>query len=51
MRADGLSGPGELALADEQLAELRQRRAELEANGDPGEPWEAVLDQIESRGR
>lgn len=42
---------GEIDLPDEQLAELRQRRAELDADGDSGEPWEAVLDEIESRGR
>jgi putative addiction module component (TIGR02574 family) len=37
------------APAAEQLAELRRRRAALEADGDPGEPWEAVLDRIESK--
>ena len=30
-------------------AELRRRRAALETDGDPGEPWGAVLDQIEAR--
>lgn len=35
--------------ADEQLALLRQRRAALDADGDLGEPWEDVLDQIEAR--
>jgi putative addiction module component (TIGR02574 family) len=33
-----------------QLAELRRRRAELAADGDPGEPWERVMDEIEERG-
>lgn len=35
---------------DAQVTELRRRRAELTADGDPGEPWEAVLDEIEERG-
>ena len=35
---------------DEQVAELRRRRAELAADGDPGEPWERVLDEIAERG-
>jgi putative addiction module component (TIGR02574 family) len=35
---------------EEQIAELRRRRAELEADGDPGEPWEQVLDEIAERG-
>jgi putative addiction module component (TIGR02574 family) len=35
---------------ESQVAELRRRRAALEADGDPGEPWEAVLDQIGERG-
>jgi putative addiction module component (TIGR02574 family) len=39
------------APAAEQLAELCRRRAALEADGDPGEPWEAVLDRIESKDR
>ena len=33
-----------------QLAELRRRRAELATDGDPGEPWERVMDEIEERG-
>ena len=41
----------EMARADEQTAELRRRRAALDEDGDPGEPWEAVLDQIEARDR
>lgn len=35
---------------DSQLKELLQRRAELEADGDLGEAWETVLDEIEKRG-
>ena len=41
----------DVALADEQLAELRRRRAALANDGDVGEPWETVLDRIESLGR
>lgn len=36
--------------ADEQLDELRRRRAALDADGDPGEPWETVVDRIDTRG-
>jgi putative addiction module component (TIGR02574 family) len=42
--------PAALAPTDEQVAELRRRRAELEADGDPGQSWGAVLDDIEARG-
>ena len=41
----------DVAPADEQLAELRRRRAALADDGDVGEPWETVLDQIESLDR
>jgi putative addiction module component (TIGR02574 family) len=34
-----------------QAAELRRRRAELQADGDPGEPWPDTLKDIEERGR
>lgn len=40
-----------LVPADEQLVERRRRRAALDLDGDPGEPWEAALDPIESRNR
>ena len=40
---------GAVASSAEQIAELRRRRAALETDGDPGEPWGAVLDQIEAR--
>ena len=33
-----------------QLAELRRRRAELAADGDPGEPSEQVIREIGERG-
>jgi len=36
--------------SEEEAAELRRRRAELEADGDPGEPWQQVLDEIAERG-
>jgi putative addiction module component (TIGR02574 family) len=42
--------PSAVGPDDEQLAELRRRRAELAADGDPGEPWEQVLDEIAERG-
>ena len=32
------------------LDELRRRRAALEADGDPGEPWDAVVKEIGERG-
>jgi putative addiction module component (TIGR02574 family) len=38
-------------LTDDQAAELRARRAALEADRDPGEPWEQALDEIERHGR
>ena len=42
--------PSAVGPDDAQVAELRRRRAELEADGDLGEPWEQVLDEIEERG-
>lgn len=42
--------PEAIAPNDEHVAELRQRRAELAADDDPGEPWESVLKDIEERG-
>lgn len=42
--------PEAIAPSDEQAALLRQRRAELEEDGDLGEPWRAVLDGIAERG-
>jgi len=46
---DSLSADA-VAPDEEVMAELRHRRAALEADGDPGEPWEQVLDEIEERG-
>lgn len=43
--------PAATALMDEQAAELRRRHAELDADGDHGEPWEQALDEIERHGR
>ena len=42
--------PSATALTDAQAAELRRRRAELEADAEPGEPWEQALNEIEHRG-
>ncbi|MGI8510279.1 MAG: addiction module protein [Gemmatimonadaceae bacterium] len=42
--------PEAVGPADEQIAELRRRRAELAADGDPGEPGDQVLDEIAERG-
>ena len=42
--------PAEIGPTDEQVTELRARRAELEADDDPGEPWRTVLDEIAERG-
>ena len=42
--------PAALAPDEAQVAELRRRRAELAEDGDPGEAWEQVLDEIAERG-
>lgn len=42
--------PEAVAPSAEQLAELRRRRAELDTDGDPGEPGDQVLDEIAERG-
>jgi putative addiction module component (TIGR02574 family) len=42
--------PADVGPDDAQAAELRRRRAELAADGAPGEPWRAVLDGIAERG-
>jgi putative addiction module component (TIGR02574 family) len=36
--------------SEEQVAELRRRRAELDVDGEPGEPGTQVLDEIAKRG-
>ena len=35
---------------EEAIERLRNRRGELSTDGDPGEPWQDVLDDIEQRG-
>ena len=42
--------PQEVGPTTEQVAELRRRRGALEADGDPGEPADRVLDEIAERG-
>jgi len=39
-----------VAPSAEELELARRRRAELATDGDPGEPWERVLDEIAERG-
>jgi putative addiction module component (TIGR02574 family) len=34
----------------DEIQLVRQRRAELAQDGDPGEPWEQVIDEIGERG-
>lgn len=34
---------------DAQLAELRRRRAALDAEAEPGRPWKQVLDELDGR--
>jgi putative addiction module component (TIGR02574 family) len=46
---DGLE-PQSVGPTAEQITELRRRRAELEADGDPGDPAHQVLDEIAERG-
>ena len=41
---------GDVAPTTEQIAELRRRRAELQADGDLGEPGGDTLDEIAERG-
>ena len=42
--------PAALGLDDALTADLRRRRGDLETDGDLGEPWAEVLDEIEERG-
>lgn len=37
----------EIVTSDAELEIIKRRRAELDADGDPGEDWEKVLDDIE----
>jgi len=43
--------PSATAATDSKAAELRRRPAELDADGDAGEPWQPALDEIGRRGR
>jgi putative addiction module component (TIGR02574 family) len=36
--------------SDSQIAELRRRRADLAADGDPGRPTDEILAEIRERG-
>lgn len=42
--------PDILAPSTADVEVLRQRRAELADDGDPGEPWQRVIDEIDERG-
>jgi putative addiction module component (TIGR02574 family) len=42
--------PAAAPLSETQAAELRHRRATLDTDNDPGEPWEQALDEIEKHG-
>jgi len=42
--------PANIGPDEAQTAELRHRRAALASDADPGEPWEAVIDDIAKRG-
>ncbi len=42
--------PEAIEPSTDELQHIRRRRAELAADGDPGEPWEGVIDEIEERG-
>ena len=42
--------PEAIAPSTEELGLVRRRRAELTADGDPGEPWEQIIDEIAERG-
>ncbi len=39
----------EYAITDAELSELKRRHDELDAGGDPGEPWEQVIREIGQR--
>jgi putative addiction module component (TIGR02574 family) len=42
--------PEAVSPTPDTVEHLRQRRAELAADGVPGEPWETVIKEIEERG-
>lgn len=41
--------PANLSLTEAQARDIDQRLAAYRQDGDPGQPWEAVLDRIEQR--
>lgn len=42
--------PGAIAPSGDDIAMLRMRRAELAADGDPGEPWQETIEALRKRG-
>jgi putative addiction module component (TIGR02574 family) len=36
--------------SEDEVNHVRVRRAELDSDGDPGQPWEQVIDEIAERG-
>ena len=42
---------GAVPLTEAQARELDRRLAAYRADGDPGEPWEAVMERLEQRAR
>ena len=42
--------PQSIELPPDQVTELRRRRAALEKDGAPGQPWQEAVDEIEERG-
>jgi putative addiction module component (TIGR02574 family) len=42
---------GAVPLTDAQARELDRRLAAYRADGDPGEPWETVMERLEQRAR
>jgi putative addiction module component (TIGR02574 family) len=42
---------GAVPLTEAQARELDRRLAEYRADGDPGEPWEVVMERLEQRAR
>ena len=42
--------PAAIEPSEEDLAMLRARRAELTKDGDPGEPWQQIIEALRQRG-